>query len=584
VGAVEKNIDKFVQARNAALPDTEGAHQLRVGQFRQRLARHAVATVGSEANAWSMRWIRVLQGWGEVIAAHRQAAIAVTVAACIVVMMFTDALNTKVSADTVLRSVETFETSHQASASQVARASVRIEKVNSRQGTHRDLGTVTVLRDSQSPAVLVTSQPMDGQLREVALPVGARVAQELPNILPQDGGFPHSLVEYLAKQQWLPDGSAHEFEKLIAGRGETDATGKKDGTEFELHYPFATGHTSGIGEALLRVNSNDYAPVGVRLLMQQTGEEYRFTRTDFALEPRTVEIARLFNADVKDSLGGSQGATPLARAVPVSYANTKATQSEVEVARALHTVDACLGEEVHVFPMSDGSLLVQGLVDKSERKNAIKAALRNADARLRIEIYLPRELRNGSELYNPPDVNAAGSAVDLPSSETTLADLSSGRVPLYAKMHDHFAKPGDDAESTERQINAFSNEVVTLARQTFLHAWALKRLDVEFAPERIAGLPADVLQEIDRIKGDHRRWIATISHQQSQMLSVLPGIEIDGNAVEDLSSQSESDALLRLAREQNDLVRYLFTTSTSSQQEPAPSLSRLLTVLRRMGS
>src|SRR5262249_30172575 len=109
------------------------------------------------------------------------------------------------------------------------------------------------------------------------------------------------------------------------------------------------------------------------------------------------------------------------------------------------------------------------------------------DASLRIEIYLPRELRNGSELYNPPEHNLGGETVDLPSSEMTLADLSSGRVPLYSQMHDHFAKPGAAAEETERQINAFSNEVVTLARQTFLHAWALKRLDVEFGPGRTEG-------------------------------------------------------------------------------------------------
>jgi hypothetical protein len=234
--------------------------------------------------------------------------------------------------------------------------------------------------------------------------------------------------------------------------------------------------------------------------------------------------------------------------------------------------------------MSDGSLLVQGLVDKAERKNAIRAALKNVDANLRIEIYLPRELRSGSELYNPPEASVGG-IVDLPSSEATLADLSSGRVPLYGQMHDHFAKPDQDPETTERQINAFSNEVVTLARQTFLHAWALKRLDVEFGPERTAGLSPVVLQEINKIRGDHRRWIATISHQQAQMLSELPGMEASAASVEaGLGGNSDSDVVLQLAREQNDLVRSLFTTSAASQPAITPELARLLAVLRRMGS
>jgi hypothetical protein len=585
VSAVEKNIEKFVRARNAVMPETKSGHEQRVNQFRQRLARHAAAHAHEEQQLpWSVRWKQALAGWGAMISAHRQAAIAVTVAACIVVVMFSDALNTKVSADTVFRNAETFETKHQPGGGQVVRSSVRIEKVNARQGTQRELGTVTVLRDSQSPAVVVTSSPANGRAHEVALPVSARVGQEMPSILPADAGFPQPLVEYLAKQQWVPDGSAHEFDKLIAGRGEAATSGKKDGAEFDLRYPFAAGHASGISEALLRVNARDYAPLGVSLFTQSEGEEYRFTRTDFDVEPRTVEMARLFNGDVVESMGRSQSAAPLPKAVPVSYANSRATQGEVEMAQALHSVDACLGEEVHIFPMSDGSLLVQGLVDKAERKNAIRAALKNVDANLRIEIYLPRELRSGSELYNPPDASVGG-IVDLPSSEATLADLSSGRVPLYGQMHDHFAKPNRDPEETERQINAFSNEVVTLARQTFLHAWALKRLDVEFGPERTGELSPAVLQEINKIRGDHRRWIATISHQQAQMLSELPGMEANAASVEaGAADKNDSDAVLQLAREQNDLVRSLFTTSTASQAATAPELARLLAVLRRMGS
>jgi hypothetical protein len=586
MSAVEKNIDRFVRARAAVLPDVESGHEQRVNQFRERLSRHAAArTQDYGGAAWSARWQRVLQGWGAAIAAHRQAAIAATVAVCIMVVMFTDALNTKVSADTVFRNVETFEGKHQAGDGQVTRASVRIEKLNARQGTRRDLGTVTVLRDSQSPALVVTSRPADGRPLEVVLPASVRVSAEIPSILPQEEGFPLPLVQYLAKQQWVPDGSAHEFEKLLAGRGNTEANGKKDGSEFDLHYPFAAGHTSGISEALLRVNSSDYAPLGVSLFTQPEGDEYRFTRTGFEVAPRTVEIARVFKADVPELTGRANSVPALPKAVPVPYANSRASQEEVAVAEALHGVDACLGEEVHIFPMSDGSLLVQGLVDKAERKNAIQAALRHVDANLRIEVYLPRELRSGSELFSPPDVTADGQTVELPSSEATLADLSSGRVPLYAQMREHFARPQQDAEETERQINAYSNEVVTLARQTFLHAWALKRLDVEFAPQRTAGLAPELLQEVAKIKGDHRRWIATITQRQAQMLSELPGADASAAAAAEAraSEKSDSDTILRLAREQNDLVRSLFTTSTT-RQETEPGLDRLLAVLRRMGS
>ena len=51
-----------------------------------------------------------------------------------------------------------------------------------------------------------------------------------------------------------------------------------------------------------------------------------------------------------------------------------------------------------------------------------------------------------------------------------------------------------------------------------------------------------------------------------------------------LAEAKQSDAdLLRLAQEQNDLVRALFTTSQPTS-EPETVLSRLMTLLHRMGS
>jgi hypothetical protein len=332
------------------------------------------------------------------------------------------------------------------------------------------------------------------------------------------------------------------------------------------------------------VDARDFRPLSVSIFSQRDGGEYRFTRTSFSFESRTTELAELFSPLESRTTRAASQPPPLVKARPLSYAESRASASEVSVAEALHSVDACLGEEVNIFPMSDGSLLVQGLVDKPDRRNAIRQVLGHADSDLRVEIYLPRELKSGSELYNPPDplgdAEAAGNASD---STTTLADLSSGRIPLYDQLHQHFAKPGVPDEETAKQINAFSNEVVTLARQTFLHAWALRRLDREFSAQRTAELSPQILASIDRMREDHRRWIATISHQQAQMLGELPGLTGVSAADMAFAGPQDSEALLRLAHEQNDLVRSLFTTSTP-RPETAGSLVRLLSVLRRMGA
>jgi hypothetical protein len=129
----------------------------------------------------------------------------------------------------------------------------------------------------------------------------------------------------------------------------------------------------------------------------------------------------------------------------------------------------------------------------------------------------------------------------------------------------------------------FSNEVVTLAQQTFLHAWALKRLDREFSGERTSGLSAATLQKIEQMRQDHRRWVSTLAHRQAEMLSEIAPAALAASVAQVDASQQDSQTLLRLAQEQNDLVRALFTASQAAP-ETASGLARLLAVLRRMGA
>src|SRR5581483_9257499 len=585
MSAIQTNINKFVRVRNGMTPETASSARQRVHQFRERLARHASESGPGALSVWDPRnWLGWRGNWRGIFAQQRQALIAAGVVLCLLVVMFSDALNTRVSADTVLQRAATSESSHQPGPLQVTRAAVRIEHINAPQKMQRTVGTVTLLRDSQSPAVYVSAELASGKSHVASLPNANEAGPELANMLAEDAGLEAPIVQYLAAQKWFPDVSAREFQKLIAGRNQSESSAKKSDGGFELHYPFSAGHFSGISEARMMVDAHDYTPLSVSIFSQRDGGEYRFTRTSYSFERRTTELARLFYPMETQTTRAHAEPPSITKARPLSYLNSHASDAEVAVAEALHTVDACLGEEVNIFPMSDGSLLVQGLVDKPERRNAIRQALRRADVNLRVEIYLPRELTSGSELYNPPDPLAETESAGVSSAgDTTLADLSSGRIPLYDQLYRHFAKRNIPEEETAKQINAFSNEVVTLARQTFLHAWALRRLEREFSLERTPGLAPPALARVERMREDHRRWISTISHQQAQMLSELPGVSGIATSDANSSGTQDSEALLRLAHEQNDLVRSLFTTSTP-RPVAAGSLVRLLSVLRRMGA
>ena len=585
---LQASIEKLIEFRKKLRPPSAyGTDEMRVEQFRSRLTRHAAET----SSDWS--WWRRTCDWSssyfsapfDWLNSHRQPALAVVVAVCLLVTMFTDVWTPRVSAETVLARVQDYDSAHQAGSGRVVRSSMKIEKIEAKQDRRRELERLTVLRESSiGPAVVEkegNGEPSPLVMNQMS------AADLLPRALAGAPDLAVPVVQFLAGVHWLPDLTSTEFRKILSARGSDQNSAKRVGGLFELHFPFAVNHPSTITEAVFVVDGRDYAPLRMSLLTAESGNpvEYRFTRSDFRLEPATLAIARLFSSTDSTSrpLTTIPGHTT-PRAVPVSYLTSTASDTEVAVAATLHQTDACLGEELHIFPMSDGSLLVQGLMDSAPRREAVRRALKSVSGPLTIEIYLPRELKSGTQLLKPPDELGGQESADSHTvAGTTLADLSNQRIPLHDVLFQHFRNPGNPTEETERQINAFSNDVVTLARQTFLHAWALKRLDREFSAKRVSKLTPAAIQEIERMREDHRRWIATISHRQAQAL----GSVVDSEATTSLDSatdlKADSDTLLRLAEEQNDLVRSLFTTS-SRQVQPAASVTRLLSVLRRMGA
>ena len=588
LGAVQDEIDRFLEVRKSLLPEPPAFSETRVEQFRQRLLRHAEQGETSRVSAAG----RALERFRAAVGEHRKAVIASALAACLLVAMFSDVLNTRVSADTVLARTENYETQHHPARGQVSKVSIRVEKID-RHGSASPLGTIVVVHDSETPATYWQAQSRSGSFENTASHDTPITASVLRAVLPGDAEDA-ALIEYLDQQRWLPDFAVDGMRRLVSSRGSTEAAVKRSGDALEVVYPFAPGHASGISQARLLVSARDYAPISLSLVRsaESAAQEYRFTRTSLTAEPRGLELAHLIlqrGTSLSPTHSVSEpgrAAARFRRALPLTYANSHASLEEVEAAQALHRVDSCLGEEIYLFPMSDGSLLVQGLVDSGSRRDVIRQSLRAVSGPLQIEVFVPRELKNGSELYAPPDrIVEGGDAADSAavSSSTTLADLSSASMPLHDRIYKHLSKAGVPADVTEKEVAIFSNEIVTHARQTFLHAWALKKLDREFSAERTAGLPASALREVERMREDHRRWIANLAARQTEMLSAIADLPAAANMTDAARAGSDGDTLLRLAREQNDLVRSLFTAS-HGHPEASESLTRLILVLRRMGS
>jgi len=269
-------------------------------------------------------------------------------------------------------------------------------------------------------------------------------------------------------------------------------------------------------------------------------------------------------------------------ASPLSYARTMASEREVQVAEILHHFDTCLGEEVYIFPMSDGSLLVQGIVEPASKRDGLHAALQRLPFPLDIHLYVPAELSQKPSLLDSPFGTQRGTATHG-TAPLTLADFSNQRTVLYGQLSQHFVHLGMTAEETERKVAEASNEIVTLSRQTLLHAWALRRLNEEFDARRTAGLSDETLRQIERLRADHRKWISGLARQQSELMAGLG--ESGGNTATESKIRGDQE-LIELAEQLNSTVRSLFSVSEFAVSDGTPvvdsSLHQLVAVLRQL--
>jgi hypothetical protein len=277
-------------------------------------------------------------------------------------------------------------------------------------------------------------------------------------------------------------------------------------------------------------------------------------------------------------------ADALRRPLPLSYANSRATDAEVRVAATLHDQDACLGEEINVFPMSDGSLLVQGLVDREARRDDIVQALKSPRGAVTVEIYAATDLPLDASLFDSPyDRRARGPAVVVAATPAVrYTELAGRAAPMYAPLYEQFrARAGRGVGEVElrRQVHAFSNDVVRSSRAALFHAWALERLDSEFSPARTLDLSADAVRRIEQLRADHRRAEYRIAAALAAQLSGIAGV--DGGENVSLPRATDDASILATAIERHRLVQQLFVSSADVETRSVHTLlARLLTMLR----
>jgi hypothetical protein len=600
LNSVQDSIQNFLRVRQELLPDDFPPSGPFLQQFRQRLTDHRQKAA---SESWKFtEGIRALRNHflnaAFVLKRHRKMLLALAMACVILVVTFAELFSSTLSAKTILMRASACELVRVRLASDVVRSRVRLERIDLSTEKETPLGEIGRVQDCRTPLVSIAVQSPLGEVQEKTLDA---LDADLEGFyaFPFPGVFEDSLGKYFATQEWFPDVSISGYQSLIAGRGTDEDFAIRQGDLIELRHPFAPGHPSGITEVQLFLDVATNTPQQICIFASDGAQrwEYRLTRDSLEFVPRSAELAQFFSRpatktgslqEMQSVHNGFPESKSSRGPAPLSYFESKATDAEVSVAVALHQVDACLGEEVNIFPMSDGSILVQGLVDWPNRQAVIQQALSALAHPPQVKVYTPMDLKADAQLYDPPDQLRGTESAFLHQQGPIVmpSGLSGGEMPLYDRLFEYYSKRAKASglrltpEDIQKNVAWFSNQVITLSRQALFHAWAVKKLEIEFSPDRVSQLSTAALHQVEMIRQDHLRHVSTISRRlTTQLGQVVP--EVYGS-----SSQSkvggDSENLFQLVNRQYDLTRQLFTTSEEEPNTATRDLSRLMALLQQM--
>jgi anti-sigma factor RsiW len=541
-----------------------------VEQFRTRLDQHIQELRPAPANIPLIREPRAPSWTLASLLRYRMPILASVVAFALVVATTLSLRETTASADVLLTRSEQRDAALPTSSNQVSRSVLNIEVLDASTGQQQALSEYVLLADSHAQQARLQTESQH-QFAGEWVADGHLLWGDLSlKVFGATNYFDRASLRYMQQQNFFPDASASQFRKLLERRGSTETHVRKTNDAYGLDYTFAQNHPSGIRNAVLWLNKKSYDPfqMSIYTVNGSSPKEYRITRTSHVFEQRTPEVTALLSTPAHATAASpDSGTLPPSASLPLKYSQTSARPSEVRATQLLHQLNACLGEEVYVYPMSDGTALIQGLVQNNRRRTMLMNALTQTDSSIHPEIYTPEQLNSNVHLLPSPydDSNIALSA-NKADSAVQSTDLSSRQIAFHDELLDSFQNAGESAEQAEKSVAAFSTELSALAEKLLLNSWALEHLDTEFGASRTAQLAQSDLDILNSLRQDHRQQIREIVQRQLALLSRIPPPN-GASPVSGLKPSSPRE-LLDLAQEQEKLVRALFT---ASQQNVAKS-------------
>jgi hypothetical protein len=236
----------------------------------------------------------------------------------------------------------------------------------------------------------------------------------------------------------------------------------------------ATATSDGpIAEAKVRFRNADFHPVSEELRLRDNSV-VEIAELDY----KVLELGHL-KADLFDSNPAPLFTVPVPKSEG-SRDEFAGLALELEVMKRLDRANALMGEQISIERDRD-SVQVRGVLDDRQRKDEIMAALGPAakNPGLKLDLAVPDGV-----VRTPKSVDAVEGIEEFQ------------RAPADGSLHEFFARKPVAGETTEEEVERFTDEVSLHSQSAKAHALALKQIAARFSPDDLKSMTPE----------EHRQW------------------------------------------------------------------------------
>ncbi len=353
--------------------------------------------------------------------------------------------------------------------------------------------------------------------------------------------------------------------------------------------PFST---DSIVKAALLVREQDWHPVELHLQVSLPDglHDYEVSETQFEVVALHTLSPSIFETLLQPAVPPTLAATPV---IPdAMIAESRIVSLELAVQQHLHSVKACLGEEIDFVRTPAGPLEVRGIVENSERRDEILRALAVLP-----EVKARFQTSAEADTAVTPSASYQNSLPEpgLPGDQPAGADSA-----LYKYLLRHFVqKPGLLAEQKNQgepimlsaglQALKFSNKMVSLSQAAYAEAWALRRLVERYTQPGGLNLTPDGWAILQTLIRDHVEQLSKIIQQCEGLAVPVLSPLLEGRQLSSHDANRETDwqtwpsgsmRLFETTIEADRLINSLIEESRSEERLPETVRSLLSTLVQ----